>query len=272
MTLEELKKMKRGFTHSGLFHADDVFASAFLKIINPEIIIERGFEVPDNYDGIVFDIGMGEFDHHQSDNELRENGIPYASFGKLWRAFAPLLYGERVYEKIDYKFIESLDLCDNTGRSNALADAVSLFNPLWDTDSNGDKEFEDATSFAKIILEKLIAKEISYVDANKLVMDAYNRALNKEIIILDRYIPFKEILPDTKAVYVIFPSNRGGFCVQAITKNSDTKELKKAFPDVWRQTLPSYVNFCHNSLFLISTDTLENALKAAEYSLERVIK
>lgn len=30
--------LKEGFTHDGLFHADDVFATALLKILSPEII------------------------------------------------------------------------------------------------------------------------------------------------------------------------------------------------------------------------------------------
>ena len=50
-------------THSGKFHADDVFSSALLKIINPNIKIIRAFDVPKDFDGIVFDIGCGKFDH-----------------------------------------------------------------------------------------------------------------------------------------------------------------------------------------------------------------
>ena len=49
----------RGFTHGSKFHSDDVFATAFLKIINPGIEIIRGFEVPEDFDGIVYDIGRG---------------------------------------------------------------------------------------------------------------------------------------------------------------------------------------------------------------------
>ena len=49
----------RGFTHGSKFHSDDVFATAFLKILNPGIEITRGFEVPENFDGIVYDIGRG---------------------------------------------------------------------------------------------------------------------------------------------------------------------------------------------------------------------
>lgn len=54
------KKDAKAFTHSGKFHADDVFSSALLLYLNPEITITRGSKVPEGYDGIVFDIGRGE--------------------------------------------------------------------------------------------------------------------------------------------------------------------------------------------------------------------
>ena len=72
---------KEGFTHGGLFHADDVFATALLKILNPDIQISRGFSVPENFSGIVYDIGDGKYDHHQKKSRVRENGVAYAAFG-----------------------------------------------------------------------------------------------------------------------------------------------------------------------------------------------
>ena len=57
-----------GFTHGAKFHADDLFSTALLRLINPDIQVERGFDVPENFDGIVYDIGRGRFDHHQQDN------------------------------------------------------------------------------------------------------------------------------------------------------------------------------------------------------------
>ena len=62
------RKDAKAFTHSGKFHADDVFSSALLLYLNPEITITRGSKVPEDYDGIVFDIGRGEYDHHQKDS------------------------------------------------------------------------------------------------------------------------------------------------------------------------------------------------------------
>ena len=78
-----MKIPANGFTHAGKFHADDVFATALLQIIRPDIRIARGFVVPDDFDGIVYDIGFGMFDHHQEPREYRANGIPYAAFGLL---------------------------------------------------------------------------------------------------------------------------------------------------------------------------------------------
>ena len=84
---ELLKKIRlkdaSAFTHSGKFHADDVFSAALLLYLNPEIMITRGNRVPEDFDGIVFDIGRGQYDHHQKDSRIRENGIPYAAFGLL---------------------------------------------------------------------------------------------------------------------------------------------------------------------------------------------
>ena len=84
-----MKIPANGFTHAGKFHADDVFATALLQIIRPDIRITRGFVVPDDFDGIVYDIGFGMFDHHQEPREYRANGIPYAAFGLLWRVLGP---------------------------------------------------------------------------------------------------------------------------------------------------------------------------------------
>ena len=95
---ELLKKIRlkdaSAFTHSGKFHADDVFSSALLLYLNPEITILRGNKVPEDFDGIIFDIGRGRYDHHQKDSRIRENGIPYAAFGLLWEELGTEIWGK----------------------------------------------------------------------------------------------------------------------------------------------------------------------------------
>ena len=78
--LEEIKqKNASAFTHSGKFHADDVFSAALLLYLNPEITITRGNKVPEDYNGLVFDIGRGQYDHHQKDSRIRDNGVQRSS-------------------------------------------------------------------------------------------------------------------------------------------------------------------------------------------------
>lgn len=121
-----MKIPANGFTHAGKFHADDVFATALLQILRPDIKITRGFVVPDDFDGIVYDVGFGMFDHHQEPRECRPNGVPYAALGLLWRVLGPGLVGERQARLIDENFIQPLDLNDNTGEQNSLCDAIGF--------------------------------------------------------------------------------------------------------------------------------------------------
>ena len=72
----QMKVPAKGFTHGGKFHADDVFATALLRILRPDFAVTRGFEVPEGFEGIVYDIGDGMFDHHSADRALRPGGVP----------------------------------------------------------------------------------------------------------------------------------------------------------------------------------------------------
>ena len=152
--IEQIKQEDAcAFTHGGKFHADDVFSSALLLYINPEISITRGNNVPEDFSGIVFDIGRGEFDHHQKDSRIRENGVPYAAFGLLWEAVGADILGEELAVKFDESFVQPLDNNDNTGEKNELATLIGNFNPSWDYEGGSDEAFFQAVSVAGMILE-----------------------------------------------------------------------------------------------------------------------
>ena len=66
-------------THGGIFHADEVFATAILATLG-DVTVMRVFTVPADTRAFVYDIGRGKYDHHQKGgNGARENGIPSAS-------------------------------------------------------------------------------------------------------------------------------------------------------------------------------------------------
>lgn len=270
----------QGITHAGEFHADDVFSAALLKLLNPDINIERVFAVPENFKGIVFDIGQGEFDHHQTDNESRPNGVPYASFGKLWRTFGDRLVSKELVEKIDKEFIQDLDKSDNTGSYNHIAEVISALNPSWrDPNPDYNAQFEKAVNMAMEMLESIIEKENDIELAQSIADKAIAQAKCKEIIILPQYAPVIDYLSNSDAKFVIFPSNRGGYMVQVIPEEPGTHNAKIDLPKEWggKREEVSEINkiddmiFCHNALFCCSAKTLEGAVKCAVVALNEEV-
>lgn len=274
------------FTHSGKFHADDVFSSALLLYLNPEIRIIRGNKVTEDFDGIVFDIGRGRYDHHQKDSRIRENGIPYAAFGLLWEELGAEILGEELAQKFDESFVQPLDNNDNTGEKNELATLIGNFNPTWDAQGGNDEAFFQAVSVAGMILENKFERYLGNERADKRVeeiLEEHQKAIlsgekSKEearILILPEFVPCQKRLSETDIAFVIFPSNRGGYCIQP-QKKEYSLNYKCSFPVEWlgleneelvAATGLSSAGFCHKGGFLMTTGTLEDAVKACEISL-----
>lgn len=265
-----------GFTHGGKFHSDDVFATAFLRMLNPDIEIQRGYDVPEDFDGIVYDIGRGAFDHHQEDKEIRENGCPYAAFGLIWREYGTQCVGEEEAAKFDEKFVQPLDESDNTGCSNTLASIIANFNPSWDSEDSYDDCFWEAVDFAQVILEKHFAAVAGICRAKAVVHEAMEKS-EGEILVLPCYAPWKGEVIDSGYKMVVYPSNRGGYSIQGVPVERGSNELLCEMPEEWRgkdaSELPQIsgiptLRFCHASGFLAAADSFEGAIQAAKIALQ----
>lgn len=269
------KVPNHGFTHGSKFHSDDVFATALLKILNPEIQVQRGFQVPENFDGIVYDIGRGRFDHHQEDKEIRENGCPYAAFGLIWREYGETLVGAEEAERFDTDFVQPLDMTDNTGCANTLAEIIDEFNPSWDSDDSYDACFWKAVAFAEQILRNHFASVAGIHRAKKLVQQAMSDC-DGTILILPQYAPWKGEVIGSSYKLVVYPSNRGGYSVQGVPVARGDHELVCALPQAWwgkeAAELPQIsgigtLRFCHATGFMAAADTQEDAIRAAQAAL-----
>ena len=274
------------FTHSGKFHADDVFSAALLLYLNPEITIIRGNKVPEDFDGIVFDIGRGKYDHHQKDSRIRENGIAYAAFGLLWEELGAEILGEELAVKFDESFVQPLDNNDNTGDKNELATLIGNFNPAWDAKESNDEAFFQAVSVAGMILENKFERCLGNERADKRVEEILEEHQNavrsgkkseaeSRILVLPEFIPCQKRLSETEIAFVIFPSNRGGYCIQP-QKKEYSLNYKCSFPAEWlgleneeliAATGLNSAGFCHKGGFLMTAGSLEDAVKACEISL-----
>lgn len=287
--LEKIKqKNASAFTHSGKFHADDVFSAALLLYLNPEITITRGNQVPENYEGLVFDIGRGQYDHHQKDSRIRDNGVPYAAFGLLWEKLGPEILGEELALKFDESFVQPLDINDNTGEKNELATLIGNFNPGWDSKGSNDEAFFQAVSVAGMILENKFERYLGNERADRRVEEVLTEhaaslasgdtpAENTNILILPEFIPCQKRLSETNITFVIFPSNRGGYCIQP-QKKEYSMNYKCSFPVEWlgleneelaAATGLKSAGFCHKGGFLMTTGELADAVQACHISMEQ---
>lgn len=276
------------FTHSGKFHADDVFSAALLLYLNPEIMITRGNRVPEDFDGIVFDIGRGQYDHHQKDSRIRENGIPYAAFGLLWEALGADILGEDLAQRFDEAFVQPLDNNDNTGEKNELATLIGNFNPTWDAEGSNDEAFFQAVSVAGMILENKFERfrgneradkriEEIYAHHEQAVHDREKHRDDARILILPEFVPCQKFLSETEIAFVIFPSNRGGYCIQP-QKKEYSMNYKCSFPVEWLgleneelavATGLKSAGFCHKGGFLMTTGELADAVQVCRISMKQ---
>lgn len=291
--LEQIKKPNaKAFTHSGKFHADDVFSSALLLYLNSQITITRGNRVPEDYDGIVFDIGRGRYDHHQRDSRVRENGVPYAAFGLLWEELGSGILGETLAQRFDEEFVQPLDNNDNTGEKNELATLIGNFNPVWDETEAADGVTEEerdrglSVGFLRIVQVAGMVLENKFVryraDAradekiNQVLAMQETQGGDVRILVLPEFVPCQKRLKETDIAFVIFPSNRGGYCIQP-QKKPDSMNYKCSFPKQWlgleneelqKATGLASAGFCHKGGFLMTVGDEADAIRACGISLE----
>lgn len=161
-------------THSGKFHADDVWAVAVLDIVfpgcelvrtrDPERIREADFAVDV---GGLWEPKAGRFDHHQKGFDgARLSGVIYASAGLVWKEHgarcvelvAASMTGypvsaenaRQIAYAIDTDVVQYLDMSDTGAARNApggygLSAVVSGFNPTWiDEQQAGSQAAADA--------------------------------------------------------------------------------------------------------------------------------
>ena len=168
-----------------------------------------------------------------------------------------------------------LDLNDNTGEQNSLCDAIGFFNPTWDSPDSADDRFFEAVAVAKQILTRQIESANAVNRADEKVRAAY--AASKEgIVVLPCYLPWKNGLYKTDALFVVYPSQRGGWSAQCVTDHR-TKKPKLPFPASWagqsqevieaRSGLEG-ISFCHASRFLITAKDKATAVAACRQVLK----
>ncbi len=287
-------------THSGSFHTDDIFAAATLELFyaGKDLKIIRSRDEKDIASAdIVFDVGgvydskTLRFDHHQKGGAgERENGIPYASFGLVWKEYGvTLCENKEVALYIEEKLVAPIDASDNgvdifETKNNIMpytvSSMISAFKPTWEEDAIAlqYEHFLKMVSWAKEIINREIIKVNSFIKAQGLVEDAYKKAVDKRVIILDGLYPANEILRQyPEPLFMVAPRGDGNWNVKCISLEEHGFQNRKDFPSTWaglrdlelqELTGVSDAVFCHKSLFLSVAASKEGALELAHLAVE----
>jgi uncharacterized UPF0160 family protein len=300
------KKRKTLVTHSGSFHADDVFACATLELLlekrgecyrvvrtrDPKIISAGDF---------VFDVGgeydpkRNRFDHHQSGGAGTYNSnIPYAAVGLVWKQFGKELCGSsEVASMVEGQIIMPIDAHDNgidVSKSlvgdlqpYSIQGICNSFRPTWkEKNLTDDEQFLKVVELAKMFLNRSIISSQDTFEAYSIIKEIYKNAPDKRLIVIDQAFDREDILPVLgqykEPLFFIYPkTTQGWWKLEAIRKNMNSFELRKDLPKSWaglrdvdlqNKTGVLDATFCHNGLFLAVSKTKEGALKLAKLALE----
>ncbi|WP_293269166.1 MYG1 family protein [Neptunomonas sp.] len=281
-------------THSGNFHADDVFSIAALQCIFPSfnLIRTRDLELISKAD-IVIDVGgeydpdAGRFDHHQRGGAgERDNGIPYSSFGLVWQKYGlDICKGnQEVASAVDAGLVSTIDAIDcgygeGVSKGISLSQTISMFNPTWQEESHFDTCFDEAVDFASRVLARFIASVNGGVSAKSIVAKAIGNAEDPRVIVLDKYTPWKTTVHalSEDALYIIYPSESGQWRIQAVPVELGSFEDKKSLPKPWAGLSGDALKevtgiddamFCHNGLFIAGAESFESTMKMAAIALQ----
>lgn len=284
-------------THSGSFHQDELFACAALLFIYPEAEIKRTRDDEEIAKAdIAVDVsGKNEpenerFDHHQEGGAgKRENGIPYASYGLVWKKYGPTICkSPKVADLVDKKMVQPIDGADTgymlykpTHRevSPYLFDNVlNALTPTWRDKETVDETFFELLPLAQMILKKEIEKAQYFFEDIESVKKAYKEAPDKQVIVLEHSYPWKSILSNQKEpMFVVHPDqNTGEWVIACVRKNPRSHENRKFLPASWagkkKQALAEVTGvpdaeFCHNKRFIAKAWSREGAVAMARLAL-----
>ena len=259
-------------THSGKFHCDEVFAYAVLRLAlglhspgaDHVLLRTRKAELIESADivwdvGGAFDAARKRFDHHQRGAPVRDDGTPWSSAGLVWqvygeRAVAALLPGgaqgfaAAIAAELDKSVVLRIDEQDNgvsahgpVAKDNlGLGRLVEDCNPAWDDPAAdgptaGDAAFLEAARLVQDVLARRVESMRAKHEAVSIVLTAYAAAADKRILVLERGMPWKNVIfsHDLPVLFTISPASNGNWMVDTVPPEPGSFAQRLSLPESW---------------------------------------
>lgn len=296
--------------HNGLFHTDDVLTIAMLRTINPEIKVIRTRDPEiiaahqNKSTSIVADVGLGEYDHHQKDAKVREDGHKYAAAGLVYNDFKEKLFPDnpelqKQFEDIVIKPVEHADNgeLDLEEDRNPITRYVKSCIPAWNSTGSledglikalseltpmikeimGNKEILPALTYIEELADKQEKEnERAYDEGIEIMEKVYAEAENKQVIELPHPGIPRSNLCEKDTVFTIYKTLSNQVNIQAVPPEAGSFDqkisiYKDAFDD-FKDKMGADANiFVHPAGFLASitlSDTVSEQ-DAKDYLFEK---
>lgn len=280
-------------THSGAFHADDVFAIAALSILHPEYEIKRSRDPKIWHEcdylvdvGGYYDHDKKVYDHHFKNGPTYKDGLKMSSIGLIWSHYGSQICGSSIIsERICRRLIRQFDAIDNgvtlthhienfaDVQEISLSGSISMMNPLDNTKT--DEAFAVEVERARFMIQNAILEAKHWVGNREGVEIALKTALDKKVsyIVVPENCKWVEHLFNSKGnetiLYAIFANGSKWFARAVPTAPGDFAN-RKDFPKSWAglndqafskiAQIPDGI-FCHHGLFICATASFESTLK-----------
>ena len=143
------------------------------------------------------------------DFDLRhDSGVKYAAFGLIFKDYG-LKYLETIdkdnagiaYNMIEHDLVEGIDAVDNGEfpiisapyNYKGIESLINDYNVCWDEEVDNDYLFLQIVEVISSYFDRIVKHIFSKIKAKKYVDEAIKKS-NNHVMILDTYMPFKDIV------------------------------------------------------------------------------
>ena len=270
-------------THSGRFHADEVFATSMVLMVEQhEIVRSRDPEII-NKAKIVLDVGAEynpeqlRFDHHQNSfTRTRDDGTPFATAGLVWEFYAKAIFNKfglteepqiaYATQWVDEKLIKDIDAVDNgmflEDPRPSVSMIIGIMNESSDEPEKQLEAFNKAVHFTSNIMRNLVESAIKEAQVAAELRELMDTIDENGILVLEKNLPYKDFIskhPEVKRV--VYPRNEEQFGVYCNGKQNHLPERFRGLRDQELNEISGLNDmvFCHKSGFMCVSLSLNSA-------------
>ena len=165
----------------------------------------------------------------------------------------------------------------------AFGNAIYAFNNTWEERGNNDTGFFEILGFVKKLIVREIISVKSLIKGNKIVEKIIQIQNNPEILILENYVNWKDIVSRHKDImFVVYPNRSNeSWPLQSPRDNIKEYNNRILFPLNWAGKKGGDLSeasgvldaiFCHYGRFFAVAKSKEGAIQMATKTLENIRK